>query len=104
MEGRVVKSEDTTVTSGVLLVLLFCSSRMVVLDDSYSKEVLAWYGCLRNIETASLEGSVNSSEFFAVEVYLSFPVDAVKLEPCLLCKEMSRNLKLVSVPEICVEI
>ena len=104
MEGRVVVAEHSSVSSGVVLVLLLDASGIPVLYDSDCQGVPAWSGCLADVETSSCEGPVNPSEVLPVQIDFRLPVDSVELKPCLPVHKALYDLELVPVPEVRPEI
>ena len=103
MEGRIVRSQDSSVEVCALLVLFLDSSQVAVLHDLYRKNILSGNNQLRHIQFAADERAFDVACFPAVQIDMSLPVDSVKVQEHPVFDETFGNRKLVTVPEIGIE-
>ena len=104
MEGRIVRSQDTSVEVRALFVLLLDGTDMLVLDDFHRQYIRALLQEIRHVKLATDEGTLQASGFLSVQVDIGLPVDAVKVQRHTITLEALRHFEFIAIPEVGVEV
>ena len=103
MEGGVVGTEDAAVEVGILFGLDLHAARVGVGSDYHLQVVFLLLEIGRDIEFAPLEGSLDVAHTGAVEPYLGFPVDAVKVQEHALALHLIGQVKVAVIDKVPVK-
>ena len=105
MECRIIRTQFTAVCVVTEFRLLFYKSGRIIFPDPYGKNIfLSGNHNIGNIKVPACKSACDQSEILSVEVHFRFPVYSVEVEEQPLPRRRSGSNKLVTVPEIGIEI
>src|ERR1035437_4123774 len=103
MESGVISSQFSPIGISTNSILFCWKSRCIIFYNAYGKYIFtAGNKHFGNIEFATDESAVDTSEIMTIQVNFRFPVDAIKIEVHLFTF-VRRRCEYITMPKISIE-
>ena len=79
MERRIIRTQDTAIEVGVLLIFLLDRTNMLVLHDLDSYDILSLFHLVGHVKDTADESTLDLAQLLAIQIDVGLPVDTIEI-------------------------